>query len=58
MCAAVGAGIYGSLPEARAMATPMRRVEPDLSIVADYQDFYRRWQHLDSALRQAGAETY
>jgi len=58
MCAAVGAGIYGSLPQAQAMAPPLRRVEPDPSIVADYQDFYRRWQHLDSALRQAGAETY
>jgi autoinducer 2 (AI-2) kinase len=58
MCAAVGAGIYGSLPEAQAMAPPLRRVEPDPSVAADYQDFYRRWQHLDSALRQAGTDTY
>jgi sugar (pentulose or hexulose) kinase len=58
MCAAVGAGIYGSLPEAQAMAAPLRRLLPDPSAAADYQDFYRRWQHLDSALRQAGTETY
>lgn len=58
MCAAVGAGIHVSLPEAQAMAPPLMRVEPDPSVAADYQDFYRRWQHLDSALRQAGAETY
>ena len=58
MCAAVGAGIYGSLPEAQAMAPPLRRVQPDPSVAADYQDFYRRWQHLDSALRQAGTDTY
>jgi sugar (pentulose or hexulose) kinase len=58
MCAAVGAGLYGSLSEAQAMCPPLSRLEPDPSFVADYQDFYRRWQHLDSALRQAGAETY
>jgi len=58
MCAAVGAGIYGSLPEAQAMAPPLRRVEPDPPVAADYQDFYRRWQRLDSMLREAGEETY
>jgi sugar (pentulose or hexulose) kinase len=58
MCAAVGAGMYGSLPQAQTMTPPLRRVEPDPPVVADYQDFYRRWQHLGSVLREAGAETY
>jgi len=58
MCAAVGAGLYGSFAEAQAMAPPLAAVEPDPAAVADYQDFYRRWQSLDSALRRAGAETY
>jgi sugar (pentulose or hexulose) kinase len=58
MCAAVGVGMYGTFEEAQAMCAPLSRLEPDLSYAADYQDFYRRWQHLDAALRQAGAETY
>jgi sugar (pentulose or hexulose) kinase len=58
MCAAVGAGLYGSLAEAQAMAPPLRCLEPDPAVVADYQDFYRRWRGLDTALRKAGAETY
>ena len=58
MCAAVGAGLYGSFAEAQAMAPPLTCLEPDPAVVADYQDFYRRWQGLDAALRRAGAETY
>jgi autoinducer 2 (AI-2) kinase len=58
MCAAVGAGLYGSFAEAQAMAPPLACLEPDPPVVADYQDFYRRWQGLDAALRKAGAETY
>jgi sugar (pentulose or hexulose) kinase len=58
MCAAVGAGLYGSFAEAQAMAPPLSSLEPDPAVVADYQDFYRRWQGLDAALREAGAETY
>lgn len=58
MCAAVGAGLYSGFAEAQAMASPLRCLEPDPAVVADYQDFYRRWQGLDAALRRAGAETY
>jgi sugar (pentulose or hexulose) kinase len=58
MCAAVGAGLYSSFAEAQAMAPPLTRLEPDPAVVADYQDFYRRWQSLDAALREAGAGTY
>jgi sugar (pentulose or hexulose) kinase len=58
MCAAVGAGLYGGFAEAQAMAPPLTCLEPDPAVVADYQDFYRRWQGLDAALRRAGAETY
>ena len=58
MCAAVGAGLYSSFAEAQAMAPPLTCLEPDPAVVADYQDFYRRWQGLDAALRRAGAETY
>jgi autoinducer 2 (AI-2) kinase len=58
MCAAVGAGLYSSFTEAQAMAPPLTCLEPDPAVVADYQDFYRRWRGLDAALREAGAETY
>ena len=58
MCAAVGAGLYGGFAEAQAMAPPMTCLEPDPAVVADYEDFYRRWQGLDAALRRTGAETY
>jgi len=58
MCAAVGAGLYGSFAEAQAMAPASSCLEPDPPTVADYEDFYRRWQGLDAALREAGAEAY
>jgi len=58
MCAAVGAGLYSSFAEAQAMAPPLICLEPDPAAVADYEDFYRRWQSLDAALRKAGTETY
>jgi len=54
----VGTGLYGGLAEAQAMALPLTYLEPDPAVVGDYQDFYRRWQRLDAALREVGAETY
>lgn len=58
MCAAVGAGLYSDFAEAQAMAPPLTRLEPDPAVVADYEEFYRRWQGLDAALRGAVAEVY
>ena len=55
---AVGAGLYRDFAEAQAMAPTLTRLEPDPAVVAGYEDFYRRWQGLDAALRRAGAEAY
>jgi len=40
------------------MAPPLTCVEPDRAVVADYEDFYRRWRGLGAVLRRAGAETH
>jgi autoinducer 2 (AI-2) kinase len=44
MCAAAGSGAYRSLEEAmKAMVPPMRVAEPDPLDMAEYVDYYERW---------------
>ncbi|MFK7989660.1 MAG: FGGY family carbohydrate kinase [Sandaracinaceae bacterium] len=53
-CAAVGAGWFGSLPEAaRAMARPGHRFEPDETAEDAYEDAFERWTEREALLEDA-----
>jgi autoinducer 2 (AI-2) kinase len=46
ICAGVGSGLYGSIPQAADQITHFTTVEPRMEAHREYQPFYERWQAL------------
>jgi hypothetical protein len=51
MLAAVGAGLFADLDEARAMVSPIERVvEPDPALHARYRELHANWRRINDAM--------